>query len=370
MAVLAECPFCHRRQSARSKRCTSKKGKGCGADLEKARRSAKVKYWIAYRLPGGKQRFEKLTGEGATSIEYAKDAEAKRKVQKRENRIFDIKPEAKMTFKELSDWYLGRENVKGKAYFPTLKINLNSFNKIFGETIVRDIKPEALEEYQAKRKGLGLSDSYVDQEIGAARGMINKAFDNDLVSGDTIRVFKKVKKLLKRNSNARDKIITPEQFTALLISLPFHTRAILATAFYTGMRKGEILSLTWPKVDMRNKAIRLEAKDTKDREARVIPICEELYEVLRGIPQALHDDHVFLYKGKPVHDIRAGLREACEEVGIEYGRALKDGFVFHDLRHCFNTYMRKAGVPESVIMRMTGHSTREMFDRYNRVDEE
>jgi integrase len=46
------------------------------------------------------------------------------------------------------------------------------------------------------------------------------------------------------------------------------------------------------------------------------------------------------------------------------------GFVFHDLRHTFNTYMRKSGVPESVIMEITGHSTREMFDRYNTVDEE
>ena len=30
--------------------------------------------------------------------------------------------------------------------------------------------------------------------------------------------------------------------------------------------------------------------------------------------------------------------------------------------------MRKAGVSESVIMDITGHSTREMFDRYNTVD--
>jgi len=65
-----------------------------------------------------------------------------------------------------------------------------------------------------------------------------------------------------------------------------------------------------------------------------------------------------------------GLKEACEDVGISYGRSVQDGFVFHDLRHCFNTYMRKAAVAESVIMRMTGHSSREMFDRYNRVDEE
>ena len=31
-------------------------------------------------------------------------------------------------------------------------------------------------------------------------------------------------------------------------------------------------------------------------------------------------------------------------------------------------YMRKAGVSESVIMEITGHSTRTMFDRYNTVD--
>ena len=54
MAVLAECPFCHRRQTAKSKKCVSKNGKGCGADLEKAKRLGKVKYWIAYRIPGGK----------------------------------------------------------------------------------------------------------------------------------------------------------------------------------------------------------------------------------------------------------------------------------------------------------------------------
>ena len=98
MAVLLECPFCHKRQTVKSKRCRSKNGKGCGADLEKAKRSGKVRYWIAYRLPGGKQRSEKITGENACSIEYAKAADAKRKVQKSENRILDIKPETKMTF--------------------------------------------------------------------------------------------------------------------------------------------------------------------------------------------------------------------------------------------------------------------------------
>lgn len=204
--------------------------------------------------------------------------------------------------------------------------------------------------------------------------VFKKAFYNDLVGGDTLKAFERVKKLLKRNANARNKILTLDQFNHLMNYLPQHTRAILATGFYTGMRRGEILCLTWNKVHLKSRVIQLEAEDTKDNEPRNIPISNELYEILIAHPtrlqEAIGDNHVFQYKGKPLKDIRAAFRTACHKAGIPYGRYTKDGFIFHDLRHSFNTYMRKSGVPESVIMKITGHSTREMFDRYNTVDAE
>jgi integrase len=79
-------------------------------------------------------------------------------------------------------------------------------------------------------------------------------------------------------------------------------------------------------------------------------------------------NHVFQYYGKSIKNITKALKHACEEADIKYGRFKKGGFVFHDLRHTFNTNARKAGVAESVIMKITGHSTREMFDRYNTID--
>jgi integrase len=302
------------------------------------------------------------------SIKEAQDAEGKRRSQKRENRIFDVKPEANMTFNELTKWYLNLETVKSKAYYDTLVINLSSFNKVFGETKVMNIKKSDLENYQASRKSKGYSDSYVDQEIGAARSVIFKAFDDDKVSVDNVRVFKKVKKLLKKNSNSRDIVLSGEDFKKLLDALPAHTRAIVATGYYTGMRRGEVLNLTWDKVSLKKRLIRLTAKDTKDKEARDIPICDALYKILKAIPADIRDNHVFLYKGKPIRDIRTALKNACVATGIPYGRSQKDGFVFHDTRHTFNTNMRKSGVPESVIMKITGHSTREMFLRYDTVD--
>ena len=361
MAVLAECPICHKKQSLRNRICA------CGENLGKAKKlERRVRYWIAYRHPGGRQ-VRKIEGNGY-SLTDTKAAEGKTKGLKGENRILDIKPEAKMTFNQLTNWYLDLERVKMFARYPILKINLNSFNQVFGDTIVNQLKPADLENYQAKGKAKGHSDAYVDQQIAMARAMINKAFDNDIVSGDTIKVFKRVKKLLKGNSNARDRVLSIEEFDKLMNALPSHTRAIVATGYYAGMRKGEVINLTWDKVDMKSRVIKLDATDTKDREARQVPICDALYDILKDLTRAIHDNHVFQFKGKPVKDIRTSLRNACNIAGISYGRGTKDGFVFHDTRHCFNTNMRKSGVPESVIMKITGHSTREMFLRYDTVD--
>jgi len=371
MAILAECPMCHTKQSNKNKHCK------CGQDLDQAKRSQRVRYWIHYQA-GGKQLRKSLAQLGLNpySIEDARDAEAKRRVNQRENRkIFNERPETKTTFNELTDWYLKLESVKVLASYDIIKFKLNIFNEVFGERIISDIKPEDLNNFQLERKGQGIAPATVDQDIGKVKAMIHKAFDNDMISGETLGVFMKVKKKLKKGSDVRDRILSPTEFETLLKHAEGHTKGIIAMGYYTGMRKGEILSLTWDKVNLKSRFIELEPEDTKDREARNIPICDELYKMLYAMPNRIQasgkDNHVFQYKGKPItYNFTRSLKRACEAASIKYGRFVKGGFIFHDLRHTFNTNMRKAGVAESVIMKITGHSTREMFDRYNTVDED
>ena len=85
-----------------------------------------------------------------------------------------------MTFQELSEWYLCLEKVKALPSYWLLNLCLKKFNSIFGNVIVSHIKPTDLENYQAKRKKEALSDATIDQEIGTAKTMINKPFDNDM----------------------------------------------------------------------------------------------------------------------------------------------------------------------------------------------
>ena len=362
MAIQIECPVCGRKQAESNKRCRQ-----CNENMVTARRSGRLSYYVQYRTPSGKQTRE----FAGYTVSDARDLEGKRRAEKREKpEVFDAHPWDKKTFSDLTEWFLGLRSVASKKYAHILRYNLNSFNAVLGHMPISKVRPVDLEDYQAIRSETGLSSSYIDQEVGAARNMVYKAHENDMIGDHAVKAFKRISKLSKRNDNARDRILTSDEYKDVMKHLPRHVKGVFLMAYFTGMRRQEILSLVWGKVDLKNRLVYLEASDTKDNEPRTIPLNKEVVAMLRETPKALHDNHVFLYRGKPIRDIRRALMTACKKAGVPYGRKVQGGFTFHDLRHTFNTNMRKAGVPESVIMKITGHSTREMFDRYNTVDDQ
>ena len=83
------------------------------------------------------------------------------------------------------------------------------------------------------------------------------------------------------------------------------------------MRQGEILKLTWDKVDLERNFIRLPGTDTKNGSKRRIPIHPRVREMLLNLPRGLHTNRVFLSKGKPVN-IFAGNLLICRVLKRNY----------------------------------------------------
>jgi integrase len=175
---------------------------------------------------------------------------------------------------------------------------------------------------------------------------------------------------LKGHGNRRDRVLSAKEFQNLYDKAPEHLQDILVMGYWTGMRKGEILNLTWDKVDMKNRFIHLESSDTKEGAGKTIPIGDEVNKALNRLPRGLHTKIVFLYNGKPIlNRFETAMKTACEKAKIKWGREAKDGFIFHDLRHTFVTDMRRAGVERTVTMAITGHAIQDMNQRYDNVDE-
>ncbi len=138
-------------------------------------------------------------------------------------------------------------------------------------------------------------------------------------------------------------------------------------AYYTGIRRGEILKLTWGMVDLKgeDKGIILPPEVCITNEGRFVPLNVEMVETFKAMPQSLPGVPVLPRQGSrlPVQQSEWGFKAACKSAEIV-------DFNFHDLRHALVTNMRRAGVHEPVIMKITGHKTRAMFDRYNSVSRE
>ena len=86
---------------------------------------------------------------------------------------------------------------------------------------------------------------------------------------------------LERESNTRDRVLSRGEFDRLLAAAPAPLKPILLIAYYTGIRRGELLRLTWDRIDLKAGVIRLRLEDTKTQEGRIIPLTKELTQVLQ-----------------------------------------------------------------------------------------
>jgi integrase len=83
--------------------------------------------------------------------------------------------------------------------------------------------------------------------------------------------------------------------------------AIVTFAYHSGWRKGEILGLTWDKVDLKQGIVRLDPGETKNNEGRTLYMDEELLKEMKALhsKRRLGCPYVFHRDGKPMKDFRS-----------------------------------------------------------------
>ncbi len=236
-----------------------------------------------------------------------------------------------------------------------------------GDLLLKDITPALVEEYKQTR----LADpsgrtpekltapATVNREVTLLKTVFNKAIRNEKAERNPAQLVK----LLKEN-NERNRLLSPDEYIQLLAASSEPLKPIIKVAYYTGMRQGEILNLTWGQVDTKKGFITLRPKIPRPTRGRLIPLTAELVEMFKAMPRGLPGVRVFQYKGKAFGStFQKAFNTAKKLAGIE-------DFTFHDLRHTAINNFRLAGHDFFRIMAVSGHKTMTVFKRYNTVSEE
>ena len=214
-----------------------------------------------------------------------------------------------------------------------------------------------------ERKTEGVGNAAINRSLAALRRMLKLAKREKKIHDVPFIEF-------QREPSARKGFLERDKFEDLVGLLPTHLRPLITLLYYDGVRIGEALQIEWSQVNLAARTIRLEEEQTKGDEARTLPLPSVLVSMLTDVEPTQRKGRVFdgtnLRKDWITACAAAKLGTLTEVEGRPYD-PVYSGLTLHDLRRSAVRNLVNAGVPERVAMKITGHRTRSVFDRYHIV---
>lgn len=243
------------------------------------------------------------------------------------------------------------------------KVVEKNLRPYFGNTRAARLSTDLMDKYRVKRTDEdGVAHSTVNRELSILRTSFHNARKRTPPKVNLIPYFPMVKE-----TTVRKGFLSDDTYAKLRDALEHELKALFVCGYVTGIRKSELTDIQWPQVDFESDIIALEPDETKNREGRSVPILKGDMRDLLVAAKKERDENwpdsswVFNRQGKKIKDFRTGWEKACKEAGVPE-------LHFHDLRRSAVRNMRRAGVPQVIRMKISGHKTDSMERRYNIVD--
>ncbi len=167
---------------------------------------------------------------------------------------------------------------------------------------------------------------------------------------------------------------TDEDVKKLLDTVGFKSEwfTLIMMGIFTGARLGDCARMKWANVSFQERMLTYEQKKT-GKVVRV-PLVEDLYEHLNFKREFIDGDYICPELAERGSGGKHGLSESFNRIvkraNIDpqqiqgKGKQKFNRLTFHSLRHSFNAALANAGVSQELRMKLTGHSSVGMNDRY------
>ena len=287
---------------------------------------------------------------GGYTKEQAQVALAKERLDRRDIALGLKQPALEdVGFDAFADEFLELYSKPNKRSWERDERSLESLKAFFAGESLRGLRAEKIERFKVSRKA-EVSGASVNRELACLKTLLAKAVEwGKLETNPAARVKK------FREKPGRERYLTPEEARRLVDAAAPAIRPVLVVALNTGMRRGEILGLKWPAVDLVRGFILVE--DSKSGKSRRIPMNGTVAAAIGALPKVSE----FLFfnpeTGTHLQGIAGSFEKARDAAKLE-------GLRLHDLRHTAASWMVAAGVDLVTVSKILGHASIQMTMRY------
>jgi len=224
---------------------------------------------------------------------------------------------------------------------------LPPLDEFFKDKRASDIDSDLIAAFIQKRKQDGVGNAAINNSLSLLRRMFTIAHQQK-----KIQVVPYIE-LLKKPP-ARKGFLEPKSFQKLFDNIAIEYKPLLVFLYYCGVRIGEAKQVQWSSVNLDKALIVLQEGETKNNDARTIPLPDCLVKMLRDVTE----------KKGPVFKVNRALRDEWERATVAAGCK---GLMIHDLRRSAVRNMMLAGAQQAEAMKISGHNDPAVFQRYNIV---
>jgi len=256
------------------------------------------------------------------------------------------------------------------------------WNEEAGKTLAHSITGNTLLAWADKWLKAGLTQATVNRRIRPLLRGYRLALDSQPRLVAQVPAWHDLKE-----SAPRSGFVEQDIYQQLRAALPRYAQIPVTVGFWTAMRIGEILTLSWPQLTFNHqeKTVRLllGGSLTKNGEPRQVIMPGELYETLAAWQRETKRDYplcrwVCHRRGVQIGSIHKIWQSVCVQLGLATGERVKkdghfrnyQGLIVHDLRRSGLRNLIRAGVDRDTAKAISGHKSDDVFSRYNIVNEE
>ena len=295
-----------------------------------------------------------------------------------------IGPQAeRVRVEDLADDFLREYRINGRKSLDDAQTRWDLHLKpFFGVLRAKDVTSDLIARYVDARQRQEAKNATINRELAVLKRMYRIGHQATPPKVLRMPAFPHLKE-----NNVRKGFLDDSQYRKLVDGTELWFRALVECGRTYGWRVSELLGMQVNQVDLDQRVIRLEPGTTKNADGREVFMTDAVRKLLSAcVTGKQSNDAVFTRpNGKPVLSFRGTWEKECTRAGVgqlvcAHCSAPNDstaacqkcgfkgtrysGLIFHDLRRTAARNLRRAGIAETVIMKIGGWRTRSVFERY------